>query len=204
MLMMAVIGSAQVFEADTISDAVFARMKGKSFGATCTIPRSDLRYLRIAHYDADGQVCQGELVCHRKIAQALLDIFTELYRQHYPIQRMRLIDDYDGDDERSMQANNTSCFNFRRVAGSSRLSAHAQGLAIDINPLYNPCVRRQKNGALIVQPATGRPYADRSRKHTYKIEQGDLCYRLFTKHGFTWGGAWKSLKDYQHFEYSGN
>ena len=202
LLMMAVIGSAQVFEADTISDAVFARMKGKSFGATCTIPRSDLRYLRIAHYDADGQVCQGELVCHRKIAQALLDIFTELYRQHYPIQRMRLIDDYDGDDERSMQANNTSCFNFRRVAGSSRLSAHAQGLAIDINPLYNPYIHLN-NGK--VEPANGKPYAT-NRTNNRKdipvtvINTTDLCYSLFIQHGFRWGGVWRTVKDYQHFE----
>ena len=77
---------------------------------------------------------------------------------------------------------------------------HAQGLAIDINPLYNPCVKRKKDGTLLIQPATGKPYVDRSKKFKYKITRQDLCYRLFTERGFRWGGAWRSLKDYQHFE----
>ena len=99
-----------------------------------------------------------------------------------------------------MQANNTSCFNFRRVAGSSKLSAHSRGMAIDINPLQNPCIRQRKDGSTSVQPATGRCYADRSKHWPYQIVRGDLCHRLFTEHGFKWGGAWRSVKDYQHFE----
>lgn len=191
---------AQVFTADTISDEVFARMKGKSFAVGCNIQRSELRYLSVAHYDLSGNVRQGEMVCHRAIADDLLEIFRELYRNKYPIERMRLIDDYDGDDERSMRDNNTSCFNFRQIAGSTKLSAHSRGMAVDVNPLYNPCVRKDRKGRWIYQPAKGKPYADRSRKFGYKIEKGDLCYRLFTGHGFTWGGNWRSLKDYQHFE----
>ncbi|MBR6998888.1 MAG: M15 family metallopeptidase, partial [Prevotella sp.] len=124
----------------------------------------------------------------------------ELYRHKYPIERMRLIDDYDADDERSMQANNTSCFNFRAIAGSTKLSKHSQGLAIDINPLYNPCVKQRNDGRTVVQPATGRKYANRSKRWPYMIVKDDLCYRLFTEHGFKWGGSWRTLKDYQHFE----
>ena len=113
---------------------------------------------------------------------------------------MQLVDDYDADDEQSMRANNTSCFNFRRIAGSTKLSKHSQGLAIDINPLYNPYVKRQANGTLIVQPANATCYADRRKAIPYKIERDDLCYRLFIKHGFKWGGAWTRQQDYQHFE----
>ena len=192
--------SAQTFTIDTISDAVFQRMQGKSYKKDCTVPRSELRYLRLSHYDLQGKECIGELICNKKIASDLREIFKELYQQKYPIERMRLIDDYDADDERSMQANNTSCFNFRTIAGSKKLSKHSLGMAIDINPLYNPCVKRGKDGKLLVQPANARKYSDRSKRWNYKLEKGDLCYRLFIKHGFKWGGSWTNSKDYQHFE----
>ena len=192
--------SAQTFTVDTISDAVFQRMKGKSYSVGCTVKRSELRYLRLSYYDGAGKEQVGEIVCNKMIANDLKEIFQELYRQKYPIERMRLIDDYDGDDERSMQANNTSCFNFRVIAGSKKLSKHSQGLAIDINPLYNPYVKQRTNGPSVVQPATGRKYADRSKRWPYMIEKGDLCHRLFMQHGFKWGGSWRTMKDYQHFE----
>lgn len=196
----ALTANGQTFTIDTISDAVFQRMQGKSFKRDCTVKRSELRYLRLSHYDAEGKEHIGELVCNKMIASDLKEIFQELYKHHYPIQRMQLVDDYDADDEQSMRANNTSCFNFRRIAGSTKLSKHSQGLAIDINPLYNPYVKRQANGTLIVQPANATCYADRRKAIPYKIERDDLCYRLFIKHGFKWGGAWTRQQDYQHFE----
>ena len=183
-----------------LNDSVFARMAGASYKEGCPVGRAELRYVRVMHVDAQGNEHLGELVCHHLIANDLLDIFTELYRQRYPIERMRLIDDYQGDDERSMQANNTSCFCYRPVAGSTRLSAHARGLAVDVNPLYNPCVKRRPDGTLHIQPQTGSKYADRTVTSAYKLVRNDLCYRLFIAHGFKWGGAWQSLKDYQHFE----
>jgi len=192
--------NAQTFTIDTISDAVFQRMQGKSYKKDCTVPRSELRYLRLSHYDSQGKEHVGELVCNKKISSDLKEIFKELYKQKYPIERMRLIDDYEADDERSMQANNTSCFNFRTIAGSKKLSKHSLGMAIDINPLYNPYVKRRKDGKLLVQPANARKYSDRSKRWDYKLEKGDLCYRLFIKHGFKWGGSWTNSKDYQHFE----
>ena len=131
----------------------------------------------------------------------MLDIFRQLYKQGYKIERITLIDDYDADDERSMSLNNTSCFNFRVVSGTTKLSKHAQGLAIDINPLYNPYIHLN-NGK--VEPANGKPYATNrtaNRKLPVPfINTSDLCYRLFIQHGFRWGGAWKTVKDYQHFE----
>ena len=76
---------------------------------------------------------------------------------------------------------------------------HARGLAIDINPRYNPYVRN-RGGKRLVSPDNGVKYADRSKDFPYKIVKGDLCYRLFKKYGFSWGGDWKNSKDYQHFE----
>ena len=192
-------GQDKGFSADTVSDEVFARMQGRSFPQSCTIKREDLRYLRLLHRNAADSICQGEMVCHKSIAADLLDIFQKLFEAHYPIERMRLIDDYGADDEASMSDNNSSCFCFRTIDGAKRLSKHARGLAVDINTLYNPYVR-QRDGKLLVSPEGGKPYADRSKTFPYKIEEGDLCHRLFLEHGFKWGGSWNTMKDYQHFE----
>ena len=192
--------SAQTFTSEPIPDSVFQRMKDRSYPEGCTIPRSNLRYLRLSHVDAEGCEHIGEMVCNKAIAQDLIDIFSQLYRQRYPIERIRLIDDYEADDERSMRHNNTSCFCFRRVSGTKKLSKHAQGLAVDVNTLYNPYVRTGRNGQRIVEPATAVNYVDRSRTFKYKISKGDLLHRLFLQHGFTWGGSWRTMKDWQHFE----
>lgn len=192
--------NAQTFTIDTISDAIFQRMQGKSYKADCTIPRSELRYLRLSHYDKDGHEHIGELVCNKLISNDIKEIFKELYKHRYPIERMQLIDDYGADDETSMRHNNTSCFNYRTIAGSRKLSKHSMGMAIDINPLYNPYVRRKKDGKHIVQPTNASKYTNRKLKWPYKIERDDLCYRLFIKYGFQWGGSWSRYQDYQHFE----
>lgn len=188
------------FEIRDIDDETFNRIQGKSYKANCTVPREDLRYLTVAHYTLEGDVKKGELICNKLIADDLIDIFKNLYDAKYPIERMELVDEYDADDRKSMTANNTSCFNFRVVAGSKTLSNHARGLAIDINPRYNPYVKKQKDGSLYVSPKNGTAYADRKADFPYKIDEEDLCYKEFKKHGFTWGGAWKTMQDYQHFE----
>lgn len=167
---------------------------------TPEITLDELRYMHILHYDFDGNPAEGELVCNEYIAQDLIEIFYELYRNEYRLERVLLIDEYDGDDVASMEDNNTSCFNYREIAGSSRLSKHALGLAIDINPLYNPYVTYDRDGNANVSPASGQDYADRTLSFPYKIDENDLCYKLFIRHGFTWGGAWNHSKDYQHFQ----
>ena len=191
---------AQVFSVQPIPDSVFLRMKGRSWPEGCTVRRADLRYLRLSHFDAEKKEHVGEMVCNKAIANDLLEIFRELYRQKYPIQRIRLIDDYEAEDERSMRDNNTSCFCYRTVSGTTKLSKHATGMAVDINTLYNPYVRTGKDGRRIVEPATATDYVDRRKSFPYKIVKGDLLYRLFLQHGFTWGGSWRTMKDWQHFE----
>lgn len=190
---------APVFTSEEIPDEVFARMAGKSYKEDCIVPREDLRYLRISCVGADGSAYIGEMVAAADLAEDLLDIFRQLYEAGYPIERMQLIDDYDASDQASMEANNTTCFNFRQIAGSTKLSNHSLGRAVDINPLYNPYVKKTANGT-IYDPPVAEAYADRDKDFPYKIDHDDLCYQLFTAHGFTWGGDWNSVKDYQHFE----
>ena len=100
-------GIDKCFVAEEISDAVFARMWNKSYKTNCTVPRSELRYLRVLHRDNKGRILLGEMVCNQAIANDLVEIFRELYKAAYPIERMVLIDEYDADDERSMEQNNS-------------------------------------------------------------------------------------------------
>lgn len=193
-------GIEKCFTAEPVGQTVFSRMKGKSYKDGCTVPLSDLRYVRLLHYNKNGEIMTGELVCNRRIASDVLKIFRRLFDIRYPIERMELIDNYGADDERSMAANNSSCFNYRPMTGGRSLSLHSRGLAIDINTLYNPYVKTARNGRTVVKPAAGRPYADRSRRFAYKIDHNDPAYKIFRQYGFRWGGDWHSLKDYQHFE----
>jgi len=191
---------SEFFSAVPIDSTVFARIDGRSYKEGCPVAVEDLRYLRVLHKDIDGCTIVGEMIANQSIADDLLEIFRALYDAGYPIERMRLIDDYDADDETSMLDNNSSCFNYRRKAHMSSVSKHAYGEAVDINPLYNPYYRVTASGARIIEPAAGAAYVDRSGDFPYKIERGDLCHRLFLEHGFHWGGTWTRSKDYQHFE----
>ena len=166
------------------------------------ISYDDLRYLSVLYYDFNGEVQNGELICNKGIAQDLLEIFYELYLNEYQIEKIKLIDEYNGDDTASMSDNNTSCFNYRVVDGTSNLSKHALGCAIDVNPFYNPYVVINKDGSgqTYISPEGSEIYADRTEDFPYKIDENDLCYKLFKEHGFTWGGDWNSCKDYQHFQ----
>lgn len=184
-----------VFSAEPIPASVEARMRGVSYPDDAEIKLSDLRYLRLSYVDFNGDEQVGELVCNKAIAEDLVAIFRDLYEARYPIRSIRLIDDFGGDDEASMAADNTSCFNYRKKTGMRELSKHALGLAVDINPFENPYVRPSR-----VRPAGASAYADRTMDFPHKIDKEDLCYKLFRAHGFSWGGSWRSVQDYQHFE----
>ncbi|MBO6149103.1 MAG: M15 family metallopeptidase [Lachnospiraceae bacterium] len=189
---------AEGFSSEPVPAAVAARITGISYPVNCPLPMSELRYLRLRYVDYSGSVRDGELICNKAIAKDLLEIFAELYNNRYPIAKIRLVDEYGGDDTLSITDDNTSCFNYRLVEGSTSLSRHALGMAIDINPFYNPYVT-YPNGMMRVSPAAAAVYADRSQAFPHKIAPGDLCYKLFKAHGFKWGGDWKTVKDYQHF-----
>lgn len=188
------------FYVSELPDSVWKNMQGKSYKEGCPVERKDLRYVHVMYVDFAGRSSEGELVVNKLIADDILDIFKQLYKAQYPIERIALIDEYDGDDEQSMSDNNTSAFNFRTIAGTDIVSEHGMGLAVDVNPFYNPQVKETENG-VEVSPEDAISYADRSGDFLYKIDHEDLCYKLFTEHGFEWGGDWETGKDYQHFEY---
>ncbi|MBC7172937.1 MAG: M15 family metallopeptidase, partial [Polyangiaceae bacterium] len=133
------------------------RMRGRSWHDDPRCPPFDsLRLVRIAHYGFDGLVHEGELVVASFIAEETARIFGRLFGARFPIERMTPVDAFDGDDDASMAANNTSAFNFREILGKRGLSHHAYGVAIDLNPRLNPML---VDGA--VHPPSGAEFLDR-------------------------------------------
>lgn len=190
----------EYFTQSVITEEIYARINGCSYVENEEIALEDLRYLQVLYVGFDAEEHVGELIVNKAIADDILEIMRVLYENRYPIERMELVDEYGGDDELSMQANNTSAFNYRPVEGSNKLSRHSYGMAIDINPFYNPCVRKYSDGSSKSFPEGSDEYADRSKDFPYKIDKEDLCYQLFTEHGFRWGGTWNNPQDYQHFD----
>ena len=175
------------------------RMTGVSWHRGCPVHIRDLRRLVVSRWSFSGEVRRGWLVVNRWQAKRMKRVMRKLFEAHYPIKRMRLVDRYGADDDRSMNANNTSAFNCRFVAGTTRWSEHAYGRAIDINPVQNPYV---SNG--VASPAKGQPYVDRSQRRKGMIRAGGRVVRAFAAAGWGWGGYWSSPKDYQHFSRTGS
>ena len=173
-----------------------ARMTSWRLG--CPVGKSDLRMVTLTHWGFDGRVKRGRIVVHRNYAAKVARVFGVLYRERFPVRRLRPVEAYGSDDDRSMAADNTSAFNCRLVEGSSSWSEHAYGRAIDLNPLENPYVRGGH-----VSPPAGRRYADRSLRAKGMVHDGDAVVRAFAAIGWPWGGHWRSLKDYQHFSATG-
>lgn len=183
-----------------IPDNVWSYMQGRSWrpGLPCA-RRDELVLMRIPYRDFQGEMRIGAMVVASKVATQVAAIFHELYiGGRFRIYQMRLIDDFDGDDDRSIAANNTSGFNCR-LTDHGGLSKHALGLAIDINPVQNPY--REGN---ITAPEAGKDYdqpQERRSDIVGIIVEGDVVTRAFARRGWSWGGRWKHTVDYQHFSY---
>ena len=137
-----------------------------------------------------GKLSDGIIEMHCDLAVDVQELFRFMLIERFPLSHVLPIAEFLWDDERSMMANNTSGFNYRTIAGTKRPSNHSQGRALDINPLYNPCIRSG-----IVHPA-GAVY-DTSRVGTLTADSP--VTRFLKARGWIWGGEWNSLKDYQHF-----
>lgn len=183
-----------------IDGALRERMIGNSWHRGCPVPIGDLRLLKLRVRDFRGATRAGRLVVHESAAPRIVRVFRKLYEVGFPIRRMRLVDAYGSDDHRSMNADNTSAFNCREVAGRPGVwSKHAYGRAIDINPVENPYVSGNH-----VSPPKGGPYADRGRIRKGMIPPRGHVVRAFAEIGWEWGGDWFGTKDYQHFSASGD
>jgi len=163
------------------------------------VPLASLRLVTIQHWSFQGDVRSGEIVVAAEHAEAVAEVFDALLTARFPIQQVRLVDEYGGDDNRSMAANNTSGFNCRQATGSARWSEHAYGTAIDINPIQNPYV----TGSGRVLPPEGSPHVQRDPATPGLIVSGDPAVTAFAGIGWKWGGDWRQGKDYQHFSASG-
>ena len=164
----------------------------------CPVPLSRLRHVELSHIGFDGREHRGELVVDAAVADDVVAVFETLYEERFPIRRMRLVDEYGGDDDRSMAANNTSAYNCRRVAGTDRWSNHAYGRAIDINPVQNPYVVGGD-----VRPPAAEEFLDVDRDGGADVPAGvitanGVVRRQFDRIGWVWGGLFAE-PDYQHF-----
>ena len=191
-----------------VSDPIFAgqfgpippeiakKMKLHSWRDGCPVPIKDLSYLKVSFWGYDKQVLQGELIVHRSVAPEVLKIFIDMFQSRFLIEKMRLIHEYEGSEDKSMADNNTSAFNCRSMTGRPGVfSRHSYGKAIDINPITNPYITKSQ-----VLPPAGKAYVDRTQKVPGIIVENDACHKAFVSRGWTWGGSWRSIKDYQHFE----
>ena len=162
--------------------------------AGISIPQSILENLRLVdvyYYGFDEKIHKGQLVVHKDVVLDVIEIFELIRESRFPIGKVIPISKYGWSDEKSMRYNNTSAFNYRFISGSRVISNHAAGLAIDINPALNPYI---KNGNSLPENCI----YDTTKVGT--ISASSELVKEFKQRGWEWGGDWKSLKDYQHFE----
>jgi hypothetical protein len=201
---MAFVGQAQaadpVFHGSVsiLTKAQKEEMRGKSWHKGCPVLLRDLRVVTVDFWGFGGALRQGRIVIHERQAWKIKRVFGKLFDAEFRIRRMVPIDKYDASDDRSMDANNTSGFNCRFVAGTTRWSQHAYGKAIDINPIRNPYVSGSH-----VSPTAGAPYRDRSKPAIGMVHGDDKVVRAFASVKWKWGGYWSGPKDYMHFSRTG-
>lgn len=185
----------------SISSTIKQRMiKGNSYKKGCPVSLKDLRYLRIKHLNFKGNTVMGEMVVHKDVSSEVMHIFDALYDIGYPIQKMKLVSAYKGNDWQSIESGNTSAFNCRNATGSKKWSKHSYGKAIDINPIENPYIARSGR----ISHKASLKYRKRVHKNASHADKAvllksDKATKIFKKYDWKWGGDWSGVKDYQHF-----
>jgi len=153
--------------------------------------RKNLELVTVTYYGFDDKLHQGQLIVHKNVAPEIKEIFDEIRKIKFPIEKVIPLARYNWSDDESMKDNNTSAFNHRYISGTRILSMHAKGLAIDINPEQNPYIKND-----VISP----PDAEYNPEVKGTITANSKIVKLFKSKGWTWGGNWTSLKDYQHFQ----
>jgi hypothetical protein len=182
---------------DPVTPDIRQRM-GSSWSPGCPVPLDELRYLTLTFWGFDERAHTGELVVHAAIAEEVVEIFRELFDARFPIEEMRLVTTTDLRAAPTGDGNNTTAFVCRTARGSTRYSEHAYGLAVDVNPFQNPYVRGET-----VLPELARSYTDRTVLRPGMLVEGSPAVTAFTRRGWEWGGAWRSVRDPMHFSASG-
>lgn len=202
LLVLALTGSPHIDTSDSfrlsdLSQAQRSRMIGVTWRKGCPVGLEKLREVHVRHNTGNGQEATGTLIVHQSVAQETLNIFRKLFHAGFIIEEVKPAAFGAGNDDHLMATNTTSGFNCRRVTGGKGFSKHSYGRAIDINPLWNPYVKGKT-----IMPPKGAPYARNRKKLDPKglLLPGSLPVKLFKQAGWTWGGNWRSLKDFQHVE----
>lgn len=180
---------------DTIIDSdlkkIIVRSDLKDFNSIY----NELSLINVFYLGYDSLVHRGQIVCHKSVAKELKEVFIELYKIKFPIESVKPVSFFNWNDEKSMISNNTSCFNYRTVSNSNKLSEHSKGLAIDLNPKYNPYISSKG----VISPKNGQY----NNKNIGTIVVDSKVISIFKSKGWKWGGNWKRSKDYQHFSKNG-
>lgn len=179
-----------------IDDATAQRM-GRTWTPGCPVGLDELRYVTVSFWGFDAGHHTGELVVHHDVADDVVQVFSRLHAERFPIEQMRLITDTDLGAAPTGDGNNSAAFVCRRIRQGSSWSAHALGLAVDINPFHNPYLR---DG--LVLPELASAYLDRSWVRPGMVLPGDVVTRSFAEVGWHWGGDWRN-PDHMHFSANG-
>jgi hypothetical protein len=185
------------WSAAPISPGLRQRM-GETYKAGCPVALADLRYLTLVFRGFDGRAHTGELVVRATAVPRFVAAFRRLFALGFPLEEMRLPGTKDMTERPTGDGNDTAAFVCRPARGQTRFSAHAYGLAVDVNPFQNPYVK----GALVL-PELASAYRDRAWKRAGMFLRGSAALHAFTDNGFTWGGAFSRPKDYQHMTLTG-
>ncbi|HKE98258.1 MAG TPA: M15 family metallopeptidase [Actinomycetes bacterium] len=180
-----------------IDPAIRARM-GETWRPGCPVGLRELRYVTVGFRGFDGRAHTGELVVHERVAGQVAAVFARLYQARFPIEEMRLVTTADLHAHPTGDGNNTAAFVCRAARKQARWSAHAYGLAVDVNPFQNP----YRRGDLVLPELAGA-YLDRGRTRPGMIRAGDVVTEAFAAVGWTWGGRWRSPTDRMHFSATG-
>ncbi|GAB4013022.1 M15 family metallopeptidase [Nocardioides ultimimeridianus] len=180
-----------------ITPSIRERM-GATWSPSCPVPLSGLRYLTMTFRGFDGAAHTGEMVVNARVARGVVSVFRKLYAAGFPIEEMRLPTTADLTAHPTGDGNNTASMVCRAARGLSVWSAHAYGLAIDLDPFDNPYQRGD-----VVLPELASAYLDRGWVRPGMVEPGSVAVRAFAAIGWSWGGDWHSLKDYEHFTATG-
>ena len=183
--------------AGPITPAIRSRM-GETWSPACPVALTDLSYLTLAFRGFDGEAHTGELVVAASVADDVVSVFRELFAAGFPIEEMRLPTTADMEAHPTGDGNDTAGLVCRATRGETTWSAHAYGLAIDLNPFMNP----YHNGDVVL-PELASAYLDRGWVRPGMVEPGSVAVRAFARIGWSWGGDWSSLKDFQHFTATG-
>jgi hypothetical protein len=181
---------------ETVPAEVLAR---STWAAGCPVGADDLAYVQLTFWGFDDQRHTGELLLNRSVADDVVGVFRTLYKERFPFEELRVTSRAELDAHPTGDGNNTGSFVCRPSTGSTTtFSQHAFGLAIDLDPFQNPYTNDD-----LVLPELASSYLDRDDVRPGMITPDGVVVRAFESIGWTWGGTWRSLKDYQHFSQNG-